>query len=453
MEASGEGSGFSSERKQQSGIGETREHQSQIKFPHAEFALKTFEKVFGNNYEKAHKLRQTLDVFFRQEMDNTEIFEDENGAQFPYTRINVTAFARELLGIQPQTTETDQAKVPAHRRIFAFPSFPQLNNGHQFTFVEYAMKHAMKALPGVIDDLQQGRVPPDIEIYTLGSPVNRKWGNVTPQYVQMLQRDPYKTLSETYGKLVEKSLPADRAERAKTSVLLIGFSMASSMAYGVAEKLIRDDVGAQDYDRHKDGLANVQVLLNAPVTLNQDWLRRWKIKIGFGLDVAISTFSSHLRGGALAEGGFLKKVEQELRARGIQTHEGKEEIELKRRGHKAAMEGMYAEKVPVDADKVKVNILRGKYDMTIPPFFTARAWARQLPNLFHRRPLYSAKGSQLDIVNSNGANAKVFAIRGTHNASVLFRRREMRNWGKAVDKLMAVDKAKPEGGAGQLGRV
>ncbi len=49
-------------------------------FPHGEIALDAFKKEFGNNPDKVATMKHIIDDFFRQEMDNTAIFTDKQGA-------------------------------------------------------------------------------------------------------------------------------------------------------------------------------------------------------------------------------------------------------------------------------------------------------------------------------------------------------------------------------------
>ena len=96
-----------------------------------------------------------IDSFFKQEMDNTAIFTDNQGASLPYTKINVTELARATADMPEPDPNRLQSQAPEHHRFFVTPSFPALQNGHQFTFVELALKQAMKYLPGAIEDIEK----------------------------------------------------------------------------------------------------------------------------------------------------------------------------------------------------------------------------------------------------------------------------------------------------------
>lgn len=420
--------------------------ENSIPFPHGEAALKAFEKTFPNNPDKVAAMKRVLDVFFQQEMDNTRIFTDESGAILPYTRINITEFARALTGISSASQQVE-TETPKHKKVFIVPSFPALQNGHQFTFVEFAMKQAVKYLPQVARDLQEGKTPPDIEVYTLGSPTNKKWGEVTPEYVGRLEKDAYGTLSKTYSGFAEQQLPRNKEARVKTALVFIGDSMAGSMAAGAVENLITSGVATQESLKRQEGLPFVQVIMDAPVTINPSKHRQRALMPGFVIDSlhALAT-SSHLRKTALRERKFLESLEPVLAERGINSHEGKAEIKLKRRGHKAVIDAMYNKKMTVDASKVRVNIRRGMYDLTIPPFEFARRARNKLRSYREkggRVPIgkYLIPDTKLDVINANGRNAREFAVRGTHIFPIIFTEKEMRRWGKTLDRLSPISPA------------
>jgi len=415
-----------------------------LSFPHGEIALKAFKKAFPNDPEKQATMGRVIDAFFRQEMDNTAIFTDSRGASLPYTKINVTELARAVTGIsQPDTAQPTDAAVPKHVRFFVLPSFPALQNGHQFTFVEVAMKQAMKYLPAVADDLRNGRTPKDVEVYTLGSPTNKKWGRVTPEYLKLLQEDAYGTIGNTNADLIAGTLPENPQDRAKTSIVVFGQSMSASIAAVTAEKLIDRGQATQDYAKRSEGTPYVQVIMDAPVTLNPSTHRKGQINTGFAIDAMHSSItSSHIRKSALGEAKFVDRVAVVLTRRGIKTNEDEQEIKLKGQAKNTVMNAMYKKRMPVDSSKIRVNIRRGMYDMTNPPFrFARQAWGKLHSYGEQKRaPIgkYLVDDPQLDVVNTEDHQSRESAVRGTHIFSVIFSKHEIQKWGKDIDRINKV---------------
>lgn len=416
-----------------------------LSFPHGEIAKKAFEKAFPNDPKNTEQLHEIIEAFFQQEMANTAIFKDKQGASLPFTKINVTDLARAITNL-PKPESAAPLEGIKHKRIFILPSSILLHNGHQFTFVELALKQAIKSLPAVVENLLAGETPPDIEIFTLGSPTNQKWGQITPQYLEMLRQSAYETLGNTYASFAEENLPQNPGECARTTLIFFGQSQSASMAAASAESLISQNIATQniatqDAPKNKEGLPYVQVVMDTPVTLNRSRLRKTNLRVGFFLDAVYSgVTSSHIRRAALGEAQFLDQIAPILKSRGIETHETKEEISLKKQALKAVMEAMYKEKVTIDAAKLKVNIRRGIYDLTIPPLrFAIKAMKKQ--HSFGKEKAagigkYLVQDKQLDVINNDrSGKVREAAIRGTHIFSIIFPKHEMKKWKHSIERI------------------
>jgi len=298
----------------------------------------------------------------------------------------------------------------------------------------------MRYLPVAVEDLEAGRVPQDIEIYTLGSPTNKKWGQVTAGYVEKLKADAYGTTSSTYADFIQTQLSETADERANTAMIIFGQSQSSSMAAQTALTLIDRGKATQDSSKRSNGTPYVQVIMDAPVTLNPSRFRKEEIIIGFGLDGLFSSITrpSHILKGVLGEAGFLEKVAQILEKRGIKTHEGDDEIQLKKEGRNAVMNAMFNKKMPIDPSRLKVNIRRGTYDVTNPPFrFARRAFGKIDSYKDKPAPIgkFLVQDPQLDIINTDVHKVRTSAVRGTHIFSVIFSKHEVKKWGVGVDRI------------------
>lgn len=431
------------------------DYASQIAWPHGEIALRAFDKANPHQPEMHEVMEHIRDEFFNLTMKGTEIFTDENGVSLPLARVSIPELAHRLTGLPiPEQSDDSDTK---YKKLGIFPSYPKIplmpfpSSGHQFTFVEQAFKEALKYLPRAIDDLKAGRLTQDVETFTFGSPTNKIWGNVPPEYVEELRKDAYKTLSKTYANCeLKKMIPKDPKIRARTAIVNMGHSMAASVAIGTTEELIDKGLATQDREVRKEKqIPFVQNIADAPVTLNKSRFRKPEIVIGFGLDSIYGSLSSqHVRKATMADGAFIASVAEALKKRGIEPNDSPEAIELKKQGLDAIMDAMYKSKLTVDASKVKVNIRRGLFDSTMPSLtFTPKYVARRTVEktkkfLFLKKtPLNKnlTHGNSLDVenVNERGTNAREFAVGGTHAFPIGFRNRsEMRRWAKAVRRLL-----------------
>ncbi len=413
----------------------------EINFPHGQSAIELFRKEFGDSPEKVELFEKVVGVFFDQEMRNTQIFTDSKGASLPYTKVNLTELAREVIGLQSPVSD-EKYKERHEKKFFVLPSFPALQNGHQFTFVEVSMMQAIKQVPGIIESLKKGETPEDIEIFTLGSPTNKFWGEIPQAYLDELKGDAYKTVGETYSELVKQELGETESAELGQSVVIYGQSMSSSLAAATAEALIDSSVATQSNEERKEGKPFIQVLMDAPVSLNPSKFRKFQISLGFILDPLIGGLNKQTLKAVLGEGPFLEKVANSLLKRGILTDTDPESAKRKIEARTTLVKAMLGKSMPVDSSRVKVNIRRGLYDSTVNSLgFVKNVISKLRKNKSEGNDSIGSfliKEKDLDIKDTPDKSSRVSFVKDTHAFADRYSKSAIKKWGRYMDRILSV---------------
>jgi hypothetical protein len=415
---------------------------------HARAAEKVFKKVLKEKPESAQDqvnperigvLRDLFGEFFREETDNIQIFRTQEGVAVPYTRINLTDFAKKLYQkYSPDHKEPvlySETDTPTKHRYVVFSSFPVLQNGHPFTFDEVAMRHTARLLGPVLDKIAAGKQPPDIEFMTMGAPINNRWGEVTSEYVEKAEGDPIGTLSKTYAEMIKAAMPEDEEDLAKLSYVFHGISMGGRFALKTAEALMKEGVMTQDRD--DKSLPHVKVLIESMPGTNKRG-GKVQVPIGFLLDGTLLTVRHPSWALVMKrENDFLTKVEEDLEQRGIfATGTNPDLTEEENKQHRKAQDAMKKKiknaingslGVPIEDDQpIKAEHHMGIYD---PLSFTPRRFMKGKENL--------QRGIKVHTEIKN--NLREWPERALHLIPT-FPKDIVRRWTRSVDTLLALQK-------------
>lgn len=440
------------------------------------------------NAARQEILRDLLERLTRAVVANIEIAHGENGEAFPVSHVNITNFAsslytdpryggREIPPIQHDEQGGELRTSGTHNVVeFNFPSAPTEQNGHPFTFIEEVLKQTMDRLPWILQDIREGKRPQDIVVYQLGTPTNRDWGYMPPEYAARVKGATYATVGHTYADYIRSVLAKYSSDRRHTSVLLYGISMGAAYAAKTAEELLGKGAVTQQQDKDRSiGLPSLRILLDSPVAFNNMNINGKQLALLFLKDVTFNfifpwNFSlSKKREGIfnpkvlltpVLENQFLTWLDTQLRQRGIyrvgEQPGAPENAELKKQQHQLKQEALQslvnqmAEGVPLDPN-MKVNIRRGTKDTLessnmYDELEGHKNWRRKAEaRLYTKGTIISRRGQEVPIASTLGANLirtsapniRESAIAGGHIIP-FFNRRVMRRWVHTVNTILAL---------------
>lgn len=399
---------------------------SPIQFPHGESAIKKLQTPDVSPEEWMAFARLTYD-FFITELRNSSIYESKDGqASFPYTKINITDYAKSIYNGNPFPLMDDAPsgvnidvylqprKHKMTRKYFVFGSFLNTKNG-QFTMVEQVEHEYAKNLRTILRQIDCGEEPDEVEIYTLGSPTSQ-YGHEGPKFAKGTKNrsNVYSVFGGLYGEFIDATLPTDPAVSKNTSLTFHGYSMGSSFAAATAQNLIEQGkITQSEKVRSETGAPLTQVLMDYPAGYHKKWsgLRaKLQTNIGYALD-AIWPFLTRPenRAAFLAESGFIDNLTPLLKNRGFKINLDKSQQRAKRTTIKALTDAIrYG--ADFDREKVKVTIIRrGTYDLSM---FTLDFW-RKVQAKKTQMAAVSPIPLGVDIIDM-GDNTRTFAINSNH---------------------------------------
>lgn len=403
---------------------------SKIEFLMGEGAISIYKKEFKDESpERIEKLREIFKTFFKQELENTKVYESKEGATFPYTSINISKFAKELYKEHSKTPLQENSLNPREnqhsKKEFVIGSFLLPVHGNEFTFVEEAMTQAITNLPRALEDLKNGLEPEEIEIYTFGSPTNLL-GKMTPEFFDELGKDPMHKLGNLYAELIEQKIyPQEGKNLPKTSVELYGISMGGGMAAIAGEKLLETKKFTQEHQKKniENRLPYLAIRSEAPVSLSRSKIKKIQIPVAFVLDAIkeIAT-NSYLRKGIFEGDEFFKQVNAVLAKRGINEDMSPEQKKMKEKSLKSIINSLGNELI-LNPD-LKINEIYGLHDLTSYTFSLARDAKEQ--NKEHPDTLGST------LVPSQRENSRTFTTQMSHGRPFFKRSSELKRMKKAT---------------------
>lgn len=386
-------------------------------FPNGENAIDSFKRVLGekSGSERIKILKDLMNRFFKEEVDNFNIFTTSNDVSFPYTSINISGFAKEVYKTYskkklPKLKPNSNLK----EKYFIFTSSPLLQNGHPFTFVEKAMQLTIRGLSDAIKDIEEGREPQDFEVITLGFPTNSRWGQVTKEYAERMRTDAFGTLAETYFNLIKTyQLNFD------TRYTFYGFSMGGNITIETAKRVIKKI----NLDSN-----HLKILIDSPVIPKKE-LSRFQITALFLLDTIVelwrpiseipSVIKQLMPGN---ESKFLDEIDKMLQGRQYGPIKAfaitSEQTNLKKKCLDYIIKQL-GKGLKIDPSFNEVILRRGIYD----PISTSKEWREEI------------KKNKADF--KSFGNVREYSVRAGH-AIPFFDEEEMQRWAKSVDSLLKI---------------
>jgi hypothetical protein len=445
-------------------------------------------RMTPGNVARQEILCDLLERLTRAVAANTEIAHGENGEAFPVSYVNITNFAsnlytdpcyggREIPPIQHDEQGHELRSSKTHNIVEVnFPSAPTEQNGHPFTFIEEVMKQTMDRLAWILKDIREGKRPQDIVVYQLGTPTNRDWGYMPPEYAAQVKGAPYATVGHTYADFIRSVLDKYSLDRRHTSVLLYGISMGAAYAAKTAEELLRTGTVTQQQDKDRCiDLPSLHILLDSPVAFNNMNINGKQLILLFLKDLTFNflfpwnfslskaqegIFNPKVLLTPILENRFLTWLDTELRRRGIyrvgEQPEALENAELKKQQHQLKQEALrsllnqMAEGVPLDPS-IKVNIRRGTKDTlessnTYDGLEGHKNWRKKAETRLHtKETTISRRGQEIPVASTLGANLIRANAPNTREGAIanghvipFFNRGEMRKWVHTVDTILAL---------------
>lgn len=301
-----------------------KDAKKEIVFPHAESILRLFRDKYKDDPEKAEIMEDVLYEFFRQEMENTEIFESKKlGAAFPWTVIRTKDLARKIIARYSNSTDALEKNLRLmgngnvfKKQEFIFSSGSMMKSGYQFTFVEEAMHQAIIALKSELTSIKEGNEAAGKEIYTLGLPTN-ELGKISPEFLEKLKQDPFRTMGELMSEFVESRIPKDGNGQFE-NIRLYGVSTGASFAAATGERLMKDKIVTQDNGDGTSGVPHLSIRMNSPVGLSKSTRKNWQIPLGYAAEFIYQTaIDPKFR---LSDPKFMSQVKKALDLRGIKEN-------------------------------------------------------------------------------------------------------------------------------------
>lgn len=283
-----------------------------IPFPHAESAIEAYLGEYKGKTERADELRDFFQEFLDEEIENTGIFESEDGIAMPYTSISTKALAHRIYEKTTGKKLADEVGPQAPRKQkFIFATSPDLNDGDQFTTVEFAMHDSVMAVSSALEKLKRGEELEDEEIFTVGMPTN-VLGKIPPELAEKIAAQPFDELAKPYAELIGSKIK--KGDEAPEGVELLGMSLGANLAIRTGERLIGDRVVTQDHKEAKENeTPYLQIRADVPVSLGPSKIKKVQIMAGFVADGILEAGRPDVRKNILGPRG--KEFKQATRAR------------------------------------------------------------------------------------------------------------------------------------------
>lgn len=232
----------------------------------------TLVEVAQKAPELSEDVKSILESTDAQGILNLRTFEPEEfpGLQIPFTKVNVnTVFGRtfhsatqeadgqqtvkdskriayserENHGIHPEDEANLERRSDNHELksmviYFIFRGFANPPRGHPFTAWNMVYDRVITEFPKIANALKNKGPIPDIDVYSLGSPVGLG-GKVSKSFIDSVSADGFEAHGKAYADLVASVLPQD----SKVRIIFNGNSLGSTIAAETAKKMPEINAG------------------------------------------------------------------------------------------------------------------------------------------------------------------------------------------------------------------
>lgn len=284
--------------------------------PQRKYFLQAFGKMLDSQdtapaevLKRKEILNDVIDAYLEENLSNVRMFTSaENGASFPYAKLDTADFAKRLYekytGVKSEIQTSGNTASNAASKEFVFAPILNPNSGTTFSVWEEHVRALVKKLPAAIAALKKGEEPEHHEVYAMGYPGSAV-GILSPEFVAQVDRDGvYETHGKLFSDFVESQLPQDAEARQKTNLYFYGLSIGGSMAAKTGEGLLKkglvtqaprfdakkvlEDEGATPESRSAMEAAlhlpHLTIRADVPPGLNLSKVRQVEIPVGFALN-------------------------------------------------------------------------------------------------------------------------------------------------------------------------
>lgn len=408
-------------------------------FPWGVVGMDHYQKHAPDNPERVQAVRELFETVLELSVKRLAQFEStkEPGVSFPYTSINLRELAEAIYtkhgGSLPKISGEEAQKKQVE---FLFGSILGTTDASPFDFFEEPFNQMVKRLPRALEDLEAGREPDDVTVYTLSSPIH-ELGTMSPSFVTEMKKDPYQALGSVYAESVERLALGQQKEGQKLSVNLTGISMGASLAGKAAEDLVGRKLVTQE--RSEKGRPHLSMTAYQPAGRNESLLGILQVPLGFVGETAYQLASNpDMKKIETGRELFAKSLRDVMATRGVPAH--RDDGEAKR---KEEILGPLGRNVPSSklvrdlvtgvplGENIKSNEIIGRRDPTLySPLRHLQALAKE------REP--ASLGSS--ITPRTHQNRRVFGGVKMSHSLAFYRANTLKRWDKAAEKILGLKK-------------
>lgn len=217
--------------------------------------------------EAKSKIREhdkSLDIVFdeinKQAIENFTVNNSERfpGVSFSSIKLSVTPdLIKKINHRISASEEIPQDEKPRHFVYFIQPAFGRSPSGNAFSALDIGIDRFIREMPKITGALKEGGNPPTVDIFIVGSPASFG-GRITPEWLEKIKQEGFEPHGKLYAEFIEKNLPKDPEELARTAIVLQGASRGVITASKTSKNLpgnIREktqrlyDIPAGTHDR------------------------------------------------------------------------------------------------------------------------------------------------------------------------------------------------------------
>lgn len=362
------------------------------KIPHAEKALHQWKSHLDPAWVEI--INKILTLFSTEVLQNTKLFTTKWWVSFPYTTLDLVAFARKVMsGQNTSIDEHPQEWAIVPKKIqYIFGSFLEPSAGNSMSFIEETIHQAMKKLPAIIDALNTWKKVENTIIYNLGSPTNTKW-TMTEKFFQATKNDPYGTFGDMYAEFIR----AQEDWLGAKNIELYGISMGSNFAIRAGEILKKSGqvwqprTGNPNPEGTQDK-PQLTVRAESPVSFGKSRLKTLQIPMWFLIDQTVANIVNILSGkNSPAEQKAKQYMDNEFNKK-MNTNMDEGQSSLKKWVIWQCIKWLW-EELPIDPKMTVIQVF-GKQDTSLmhpDNLNKSQPWRHTYwANMWHTRPFFDS---------------------------------------------------------------